>query len=192
MSKLSAPTYTETDLIEAIRQGDNKALAYVYKTHYKVIANLIFQNNGTEQEAQDVYQEAVIVLYENLQDAQFALNCQIKTYLYAVSRRLWLKRLRQKSRFLPPIQDLEEFVPLSTQDEGRIDEREAHFNLMAQALEQLGEPCASVLKQYYVAQMSMQEIADTMGYNNTDSAKNQKYKCLMRLKKLFFDNYKPE
>jgi hypothetical protein len=35
----------------------------------------------------------------------------------------------------------------------------------------------------------MQELASEFGYTNADNAKNQKYKCLMRLKKLFFSQY---
>ncbi len=61
---------------------------------------------------------------------------------------------------------------------------------MERGLSSLGEPCKSLLEAYYLQKRSMTEIAATFGYTNADNAKSQKYKCLMRLKKFFFDQYK--
>ena len=65
-------------------------------------------------------------------------------------------------------------------------ERELHYEQLDTALEQIGEPCRSILKAYYHHDKSMQEIASDFGYTNPDNAKTQKYKCLTRLKKIFF------
>jgi predicted DNA-binding protein YlxM (UPF0122 family) len=61
---------------------------------------------------------------------------------------------------------------------------------MGIALEGLGEPCKSIIEDFYIADLSMEEISVKFNYTNADNAKNQKYKCLQRLKKLFFENYK--
>ena len=63
---------------------------------------------------------------------------------------------------------------------------------MEDAMNQLGEPCKTLLEDYYIRMQNMQDITDRFGYTNTDTAKNQKYKCLQRLKKLFFTAYKAE
>ena len=60
---------------------------------------------------------------------------------------------------------------------------------MDRALNSLGEPCKSLLEAFYMEKKSMDQIALIFGYTNADNAKNQKYKCLMRLKKLFFSQY---
>jgi hypothetical protein len=60
---------------------------------------------------------------------------------------------------------------------------------MDRALNSLGEPCKSLLEGYYLKKMDMAALANEFGYTNADNAKNQKYKCLMRLKKLFFSQY---
>ena len=57
------------------------------------------------------------------------------------------------------------------------------------SLEELGEPCATLIKDFYIRKMNMDEISDKFGYTNSDNAKNQKYKCLQRLKRLYFDNF---
>ena len=54
----------------------------------------------------------------------------------------------------------------------------------------IGEPCKSILEAYYIQKLPMQQIASDFGYTNADNAKTQKYKCLVRLKKLFFADYK--
>jgi hypothetical protein len=61
---------------------------------------------------------------------------------------------------------------------------------MEGALKKIGEPCKSLLEAFYMEKKSMPEIASAFGYTNADNAKTQKYKCLVRLKKLFFAQYK--
>jgi RNA polymerase sigma factor (sigma-70 family) len=70
------------------------------------------------------------------------------------------------------------------------ENRNNEFEVMEKAIASLGEPCKSLLEAYYLEKRTMQEIAAGFGYTNADNAKNQKYKCLMRLKKIFFSHYK--
>src|SRR5690606_39207171 len=137
--------------------------------------------------------EAVLVLYDKLtQQVGFELNCMLRTYLYAVSRRLWLKSLRDKNRFVPN-GDVENVEPsegdLSTMVETDLSvhlDKEAQFEKMEEGLVELGEPCRKILLDFYMKGKSMQDICDSMGYTNADNVKNQKYKCLQRLKRLYF------
>lgn len=179
---------SDEELIIAIRHQNEKALSIIYKSHFPMILHFITTNNGTEQEAKDIYQEAVIVLYENSQQPEFELSCKIKTYLYSICRRLWLKRITEKSKYVGKIEDFESFIPFEV-DQSDQDEREKQFSVMQNALTQLGEPCRTIMEDFFVHSLSMQQITEKMGYTNADNAKNQKYKCLMRLKKIFFTNY---
>jgi RNA polymerase sigma factor (sigma-70 family) len=181
---------TDEQLLDALKDENQKALGIVYKMHYPMILHFITNNNGTEAEAKDIYQEAVIVLYENAQEEEFRLTCKIKTYLYSVSRRLWLKRLAEKGKFVGKIDDFEGFIAFEQDETQDFDEKEQQFSVMQNAMKKLGEPCKTILEDFFVNELSMQQIAEKMGYTNADNAKNQKYKCLMRLKKLFFSEYK--
>ena len=147
--------------------------------------NLICSNSGTEQEAKDVYQEAVIAFYERAQQPDFALTCKIKTYLYAVCRRLWLKRLAEKKRFTVNIPETETFEG-AEEEANDAFEKELRFKRMGESLQALGEPCRSIIEDFYIHDFSMEIISEKFGYTTADNAKNQKYKCLQRLKKLFF------
>lgn len=174
----------QDELIIALRSGDEQALRQVYRAHYTMVVNMVTNNAGSLQEAKDVYQETIIVFYENIRREGFELNCRLKTYLYSVARRIWLKQLERKKKFNGRIEDSDEFVELGMDEESR---REEQFAAMHVALESLGEPCRSILKDFYLNKQSMDEITLKFGYTNTDNTKNQKYKCLKRLKKLFFD-----
>ncbi len=182
---------TDEAIIQGIRRDDDRALAYLYKLHFPMISHFILSNSGTDDEAKDIYQEGVIVFYEKIKDNSLELSCQIKTYLYSVCRRLWLKRLAEKGRYASRIDDSEDYQLLE-EDVQKHEENERQFGVMADALGQLGEPCRTLLEDYYIRMQNMQDITDKFGYTNTDTAKNQKYKCLQRLKKLFFAAYKPE
>jgi RNA polymerase sigma factor (sigma-70 family) len=181
--------FSEKVLLQGLARNDKKAVETIYKENYSTIQSLIINNNGSADDAKDIFQEAMIVLYEKARSGSFELNCQIKTYLYSVSRRLWLKRLQQSNRYGGDIGHAESTVPV----EDDIDEhtrRDQEFEMMNKAIGSLGEPCKSLLEAFYLQKKNMQEIASNFGYTNAENAKTQKYKCLIRLKKIFFTHYK--
>ena len=154
-----------------------------------MVHSLIINNNGSVHEAKDVFQEAMIVLYEKSRSGSFELNCQIKTYVYSVCRRIWLKRLQQMNRYAGEMNGLAEVVQVE-EDVEEHEKKDEEFVLLEKAVSGLGEPCKSLIEAFYIQKRTMQEIASQFGYTNADNAKNQKYKCLIRLKKLFFAQYK--
>jgi RNA polymerase sigma factor (sigma-70 family) len=183
--------FSDEALLVGIRNEDEGALAYLYKQHYPMILHFVQNNTGTDDEAKDIYQEAVIIFYEKIKEGTLELNCQIKTYLYSICRRLWLKRLALKNRFAGVVSESDSFVDIE-EDFVQAEEKEVKFEKMAEALSLLGEPCKTLLEDFYIQDLSMQHITEKFGYTNSDNTKNQKYKCLMRLKKLFFTIYKTE
>ena len=181
--------YFDELIVSEIRKKNEVALRELYKTHYPMVVHLVCSNSGTEQEAKDIYQEAVMAFYERVQQPAFTLTCKIKTYLYAVARRLWLKKLAEKKKFNGTVDEVETFIGIE-EEMMDIHEKENRFKRMGSSLEGLGEPCRGIIEDYYINNLSMEEISTKFGYTNADNAKNQKYKCLQRLKKLFFEDYK--
>ncbi len=180
--------YNEQVLLKGLAQDDTKAVETIYKNNFTMVQSFVLNNNGTYDDARDIFQEAMIVLYENAKSDSFVLTCQIKTYVYSICRRLWLKRLQQLNKFSVHVDKFEDTVQVEEDIENQ-EKRNADFAIMERSLGSLGEPCRSILEAYYLQKKDMSEIANAFGYTNADNAKNQKYKCLMRLKKLFFSQY---
>lgn len=179
---------SEYSLLKGLANNDSKAVDTLYKSHFPMIQHFVMNNNGSFDDAKDIFQEAMITLYEKVQNDSFTLTCQIKTYLFSICKHLWLKRLQQLGRYNTPLNAEEESVSVEV-DLEEFNKKDAAFAIMDRALNSLGEPCKSLLEGYYLNKKGMQELAADFGYTNADNAKNQKYKCLMRLKKLFFSQY---
>lgn len=182
---------TEQLLLASLATGDRTATTQIYNQHYPIVTKWIQNNGGAEHDAADVYQEAMVVLYEKSQDESFRLSCKIGTYLFAVSKHLWYKKISKQQRapgLLPEDAGFNDNRDWAYEDDiSAHKERELYYSQLNTALEQLGEPCRSLLKAFYHEDKSMQDIAASFGYTNPENAKTQKYKCLGRLRKIFYN-----
>jgi RNA polymerase sigma factor (sigma-70 family) len=185
-----SPINTEQQVLTALAAGDRAATERVYRQHFPIISKWIVGHGGLEEDTADIFQEAMVILFEKAQSEDFRLTCKIGTYLFAVSKHLWYKKLQTQQKapgYLPDNTGMDEGRDWAYEDDVKIhEEREVHYELLNNALDQLGEPCRSLLRAFYHQDKSMQQIAAEFGYTNPDNAKTQKYKCLTRLRKIFY------
>lgn len=170
----------DSEILLKVSQGDEKALTYLYKKYYRMMVKLIISNNGTEQEAKDIFQDALIVFWQKASKGELVLTSKLSTYLYSICLNLWRKELDRKSRLSHEEKDGVEFQ--------KNDRKEAD-RIIRECIEALGETCQKVLTYYYFDGLSMQQIAKRMGFANTDTAKSKKYKCKKRLDQLVKSKY---
>jgi len=188
---VQSPTTTEQELLAALANGQRVATEQIYRQNYHIVSGWLVKNGGSASDADDLFQEAMVILYSKAQDEEFRLTCSVGTYLFAISKHLWYKKLHRQSRepvalYDNTATDEDERTGIAYEDDiNAHEEREAHYQQLDAALDQLGEPCRSILRAYYHQDKSMQEIAADFGYTNPDNAKTQKYKCLARLRKIF-------
>lgn len=178
----------DQEIVSSISKGEYSVLNKIYRLYYPTIEHMVIQNSGSKEEAKDIFQEAVLILYDKIKSDDFELKSRLQTFLYSVCRRMWLKQLRDQklSKNTSDISEIEDVLS----DDGNAEDshqRDRQFDHMEAALEQLGEPCKSILTSFYIQGKNMQEICTDFGYTNANNAKNQKYKCLQRLKKIFFE-----
>ena len=179
----------DIELLEGLARDDKSAIERIYRENYNMVHSLVIQNTGSADDAADIFQEAMIVLYEKSRLSGFELKCQLKTFIYSVSRRIWLKKLQSANKINGTLDETEELVFVEDDIEFH-EKRHTEFQIMEHSMSKVGEPCRSLLEAYYIHKKPMQQIANEFGYTNADNAKTQKYKCLVRLKKLFFAEYK--
>ena len=179
--------FTDNDFMVGLLNGNNDVLSALYKKYYNIVLKFILYNSGTSAAAQDIYQETIIVLFESVKKPGFELKCQLQTYIFSIAKRLWLKELKKNGKtFLFKESEENNLVDVS-EDLKEFDEKEAEIEKMNKSLIDLGEPCSELIKDFYINKLSMEQIAEKFGYTNADNAKTQKYKCLQRLKKIFFE-----
>lgn len=176
---------TDQQLIDQIRTGrSDKALSTLYN-HFPMIRKMVRSADGSTADAEDIFQEALILLIRNIQERNFTLTSKLSTYLYGMCRLLWKEELRRRQRPVPPglTQGLDDAEELSLNIEKEHDAR-----LAEKILHELGERCRELLLLFYHGGLRLKDIAARMGYSTENTAKNQKYKCLeaakLRLKQL--------
>jgi RNA polymerase sigma factor (sigma-70 family) len=179
--------FTDSQFIDGLKTNSNEVLTALYKKYYSIVLKFIVSNNGTQEEAQDVYQETIIIVYENVRKVGFELNCQLQTYIYAIAKRLWLKQLKQNGKTFLFRENEEHELADVTNDINDYLKTENDILKINKSMQLLGEPCNTILTDFYILKLNMDEIAEKFGYTNSDNAKTQKYKCLQRLKKFFFE-----
>ncbi len=178
---------TDSKIIEGIVSGDEMALRVLYKLYYSIIYKFIVNNQGSDDDAKDIYQEGIIIVHHNIKQGIFKQESGLKTYLYSICRRLWLTELKNKERHHTRVIDTNASIEMSSDKLEELENNAVQFKHLAKCLDKLGDPCKTILHDFYISHLSMQEIADKMNYTNMDNAKTQKYKCLQRLKKIFFE-----
>lgn len=165
----------ETYLIQEIQLGNQKALQYLYKQHFGMIENLIRKNNGSEEDAQEIYQEAMLVVYDKLQKKDFQLSCSLKTYIYSVCRNMWMYQLRKNEQNQARFNDFEQFIPVEAEE---IDENPAYETMLTEVMGLIDDKCRQLLELFYYHNLSLEIIAEKLGYNNSNTAKSKKNKCM--------------
>lgn len=181
---------TDTALLEGLATGERDAVAEIYRLYRPMLVKWMMTRGGKEEDADDVFQDVLMVLYDKAKLPEFCLTCKLSTYLFAVSKRLWYKKIEKAGNTVYFGTDEEDDSSLGYLYDSDINihiEKEEEFNKLTVAMEKLGEPCSALLKAFYMQNKSMQDIAQDFNYTNAENAKTQKYKCLMRLKKLFFE-----
>ena len=172
----------DQEVLDKIARGEEEALDYLYKKYYRMMTNIVLRNNGTEEEAKDVYQDALVVFWQKATSGKLVLTSRISTFIYSICLNLWRKELERKSRLVQ-----------SDGNEGEPDymthERDEKVRIIHECINELGDACRKLLSYHYFDGMSMTEIAKKLGYANTDTAKTKKYKCKQKLYKLVKTKY---
>ena len=174
-------SYTINAILKGIREKDNKVLHYIYQESYPAIKKHIVNNSGNTQDAKDVFQDAIVIIYDKSKKNEFNLDCDFSTYLYSVCKILWLKELRKKKDEKTNNKELEEL--LNYQDDiigsGGVSEKYATYY---KYIKKLDYDCRKVLSLFYDG-VKVKEIANIMGYKNEHIARSKKFKCKEKLLK---------
>jgi len=162
-------------LLERLEQGDREVLVELYRENERMIKKYVLENNGDTQDAEDLLQEALVVLWQNARKPDFKLEAKASTYLFAVVRNLWLKQLDKRKRNTK----LED----SHEQTKKTEDKHATFDLalVRKELNSMGDLCRKILLMYFFDGYDMKTIAEANNLSNANTAKSKKYQCLKEL-----------
>ncbi len=175
--------FSDDELVEAIRDKNmrEEAIRQLYQEHAEITRSFIKGKGGTEQDADDIFQETVISFIEVIQKGKFRQESSIRTFLISISKHLWYNEIRRRQRagnrenLYESGKDTEEWNAGDL-----IQDRELKKQL-SQLLITLGTSCRKILELFYYENLSMKEIVLQMHYENEQVVRNKKYKCLQQL-----------
>jgi len=184
---MTKTTYSEKELLVSLKSVDrierNRALSFIYKNEYVKIAGFVKKNSGNDNDAEDVFQEGLTILYEQVMSNTFKKESTISTYLFAICKNQWSRRLRKAST-------KNELYGVETK-EGQTDDlaldsmiANEEVEAVADLLDNMDCGCKRILILYYYENRRMKEIAEMMNLANDKVAKNKKNRCLNKLRKL--------
>ncbi len=170
-------------ILDMMKNGDEDALVTIYKQNRKAITSLVARNNGSDDDAEDVLQESVIILWERVQSGRFEYTAKLSTFLFAVAKNIWSRKLAKKRRETPTEFDNDIVESDDASQLALMIESERSQKISA-AMETLGDPCKTLLLLYYWEEKSQEEIAAQMGFANAATVKSKKYTCKKILAKI--------
>jgi RNA polymerase sigma factor (sigma-70 family) len=166
---------TTDELFDALRREDRKVLAGVYKLYFPSVRNYILLNSGNDFDAQDIFQDALVIIYIKIRVSAPSLSCTFSTYLFSICKYLWYKEIRRKNRSADSTLEIDELIDFETnflKDYIRMEKRKLvmdHFN-------EMGEECKRLLR-LIIDDTPIRRITMIMGFSSDQYTRNRRVSC---------------
>ncbi|MFH0759803.1 MAG: sigma-70 family RNA polymerase sigma factor [Bacteroidota bacterium] len=168
---------TDEEILTGLKKRDNRVLQYLYKNAYNPVKQLIISNAGSDSDAEDIFQEALIIIFKKLkEDPGFQLTSAFSTYIYSIARLIWLKHLRQikKIEIDPLNRDMEERIefeePLPVQD------KDLRMAIYQRTLLRIPDDCQKILR-LTAQDITSKEIARQLGFRSEGYVRKRRHFC---------------
>ena len=175
--------FSDSELVEAIKVKDllEPAISQLYQDHADISRSFIMGKGGTEQDADDIFQETVVSFIDTVQKGKFRQESGIRTFLISISKNLWYNEIRRRQRAGNREKLFETDRDQEEAGVGEIIRDRELKQQLNEMLQGLGESCRKILELFYYENLSMKDIVTHMHYENEQVVRNKKYKCLQQL-----------
>jgi RNA polymerase sigma factor (sigma-70 family) len=165
----------EKAMISGIRSHDSEILTHIYLTYFPMIEGFVIHHKGTRDQAKDVFQEAMIVVYNRIRSGDLELHCKFGTYLYAVCKKIWIQ---ERKKYLLH-QDKLKQQPMAVHEPGPEEDpllRHHLTRIFRNHFSQLSPDCQKILSMYF-NDYSLEDIRKELNYNTLHHTADRKYRC---------------
>lgn len=171
----------DSGIIDGLRDGQKGTLNDIYERYYPFVKDHVLKNSGSEDDAKDVFQDAMMAIFQNVSDKDFELTCQFKTYLYAVSTKIWKKKLRTQKNDKSDLSDSIEQIAQEEIDDAVL--KMERYKFYQRKFEELSEKCRDLLKMFLNG-IDMKRITEHFGFASIAYTKKRKFQCKENLVRL--------
>lgn len=175
---------SDSNIIEELKKEKNSAYDLIYQENYPFVEGYVLRNSGSIEDAQDIFQDTMLVLVQKLRMDNFQITASLKTYTIAISKNLWFKKLRYKSSHKEV--ELTDLLSDKFYDEIELSiEKEKTYKEKLQTyLSKITSHCNRLLNSIFFKNKDIEEVQEEFGYSTKHNAQNQKYKCIEQIKKV--------
>lgn len=169
-------------ILTDLKTDNNFAFGKLYQDNFVKITKFVKNNSGNQSDAEDLFQDAMMVLVEKLRQDDFQLTASIDTYVYAICKNLWFKKLRNKN-FELSVEELQSFDFLNSINEA-IEDEKTYLEKLKGYLLNITEHCNRLIQDIFFKEKAIEQIQKDYGYSTRHNAQNQKHKCVEQIRKI--------
>ncbi len=169
--------FSDDEILEGLKKRDNRTLQYIYSNHYDIVRQLIINNNGSDDDAEDVFQEALIIIFKRLKDeGQLELTSAFGTYIYSIARLIWLKKLRElrKMDVTELNREMEEYIEF--EEPPPVQDKDLRMAIYQRNLLLIPDDCQQILK-LTAQNVKSKDIADKLGFRSESYVRKRRHFC---------------
>lgn len=176
MSLLSNQEY-----LDGLLSGDQSVILSIYDRIFSKVRYFILKNNGSQEECEEIFQEALYQLTIKLRNSDIEIKSSFEAYFFTICKNLWRKALNSKKRWVRN----DDVIALTREEDTIAEsyEKEERWNLFEEKIQELSENCRELLKDYF-QKVSYDEIVRKFNYSSENVAFQRMFKCKKRLKDL--------
>jgi RNA polymerase sigma factor (sigma-70 family) len=182
--------FSDDELIGSLQtgKGRDEAIRFIYKNYFDSLSWFVLNNQGSIQDAEDIFQEVVVNFISLVEMNKFRGESSIKTFLFSLNRFSWLNELKRRGRASTRELNYEKGNDQYQDDVSKLVIERESADQVLNLVDQLGETCKKILLLFYYENMSMKNILEQLDYENEQVVRNKKYKCLKQLEKMITEN----
>lgn len=173
---------TNKHIIIDLKEESNFAFGELYKNYFKSIHHFVLNNNGSTSDAEDIFQDTMLVLVQKLRQDDFQLSASIKTYIMAIAKHLWLNKLRTSYREteLTDLHDHKFFEEITLS----IEHEKTYWDKLQFYMTKITDHCSRLMHDMFFKNKPIEQIQKEHGYSSKHNAQNQKHKCVEQIRKV--------
>ena len=172
---------SEKDLLKLLVSGDKMVMQDLYITQFPKIKSYVLNNNGATNDAEDVFQKALLQLIARYRVKAFVVEGSFNAYFYAACRNLWLRELNKQKRIVTNNELIERSKEAEDMTMATLEQEK--WELFQEKLAELSDNCKQLLQMFF-NKVPYKEIVEKLGYNSDNVVRQRIFNCKSQLTKL--------